>query len=189
MLDYAWFMLVVPALGALVISLFGTRLGRRVVGFLAPAMVFLSFLVAVAMFVQMLGLPAEERSHEVTLWQWMVAGRFSVDAALLIDQLSVTMALVVTGIGFLIQNAQLMLKAADMYAGILVLTLVGLLLNYLLVWIERRVESRIPPFEEIRQRVLDDWLEERTREALRAEATRLRAGVEVRWVEDVPQAG
>jgi len=43
-----------------------------------------------------------------------------------------------SGIGFLIQNAQLMLKAADMYAGILVLTLVGLLLNYLLVRIERR---------------------------------------------------
>ncbi|MFO0687546.1 MAG: peptidylprolyl isomerase [Myxococcota bacterium] len=58
-----------------------------------------------------------------------------------------------------------------------------------LVWIERRIESRIPPFEEIRQRVLDDWLEERTREALRAEATRLRAGVEVRWIEDAPRAG
>ena len=102
MLDYAWLMLVFPALGALVISLFGTRLGRKAVGFIAPAMVFLSFAVAVGMFVQMLGLPAEERSHEVHLWQWMVAGNFSVDAALLIDQLSVTMALVVTGIGFLI---------------------------------------------------------------------------------------
>jgi NADH-quinone oxidoreductase subunit L len=102
MLDYAWLMLVFPALGALVISLFGARLGRRVVGFLAPAMVFLSFLVAAALFVQMLGLPAEERSHEVVLWQWMAAGNFSVDAALLIDQLSITMALVVTFVGFLI---------------------------------------------------------------------------------------
>lgn len=54
-----------------------------------------------------------------------------------------------------------------------------------LVWIERRVESRIPPFAEIRQRILDDWLEERTREALREEVTRLRAGVEVRWIEDM----
>jgi hypothetical protein len=53
-----------------------------------------------------------------------------------------------------------------------------------LVWIDRRIESRIPPFDEIRQRVLDDWLEERTREALRAEAVRLRAGVEVRWIDD-----
>ena len=50
----------------------------------------------------MLGLPAEERSHEVVLWQWMVAGNFQVDVALLIDQLSITMALIVTGVGFLI---------------------------------------------------------------------------------------
>jgi hypothetical protein len=54
-----------------------------------------------------------------------------------------------------------------------------------LVWIDRRIESRIPPFEEIRQRVLDDWLEDRTREALREEAARLRADVEVRWIEDL----
>lgn len=53
-----------------------------------------------------------------------------------------------------------------------------------LVWIERRVPSRIPAFEEIRSRVLDDWLEDRTREALREEAKHLRAGVEVRWIED-----
>jgi hypothetical protein len=58
-----------------------------------------------------------------------------------------------------------------------------------LVWIERRSESRIPPFEEIRARVLDDWLEQRTREALREEAARLRAEVEVRWVDDAGAAG
>ena len=102
MLDYAWLMLVFPALGALIISFFGKRLGRKVVGFLAPAMVFLSFTVAVAMFTQLIGLPAEERNHEVFLWQWMVVGTFKVNAALLIDQLSVVMAMVVTGIGFLI---------------------------------------------------------------------------------------
>ncbi len=53
-----------------------------------------------------------------------------------------------------------------------------------LVWIERRVESRIPTLEEIRSRVLDDWLEQRTREALRDEAARLRTQVEVRRVDD-----
>ncbi len=102
MLDYAWLMLLFPALGTLIISLFGTRLGKRAVSILAPAMVFLSFAVAVAAFVALLGLPAEERNHEVTLWQWMAVGTFSVDIALLLDQLSVTMALVVTGVGFLI---------------------------------------------------------------------------------------
>ncbi len=102
MLDYAWLMLVFPTLGTLIIALFGTRLGKRVVGVLAPAMVFLSFGVAAAIFAAMLGLPAEERHHEVLLWQWMATGSFSVDIALLLDQLSVTMALVVTGVGFLI---------------------------------------------------------------------------------------
>ena len=43
-----------------------------------------------------------------------------------------------SGIGFLIQHAQLMLETADMYAGIITLTIVGLLVNYGLVWIERR---------------------------------------------------
>lgn len=102
MLDYAWLMLVFPALGTLIIALFGTRLGKRVVGVLAPAMVFLSFGVAVAIFAAMLGLPVEGRRHEIVLWQWMATGTFSVDVALLLDQLSVTMALVVTAVGFLI---------------------------------------------------------------------------------------
>ena len=102
MFEYAWLMLLFPALGTLIIALFGTRLGKRVISWLAPGMVLLSFGVAVWMFVTMLGLPAEERSHEVVLWQWMVAGNFQVNIALLLDQLSITMALIVTGIGFLI---------------------------------------------------------------------------------------
>lgn len=43
-----------------------------------------------------------------------------------------------SGIGYLIQHAQLMLETPDMYAGIITLTIVGLLVNYGLVWIERR---------------------------------------------------
>ncbi len=65
MLDYAWLMLLFPALGTLIIALFGTRLGKRVISWLAPGMVLLSFGVAVWMFVTLLGLPAEDRSHEV----------------------------------------------------------------------------------------------------------------------------
>ena len=43
-----------------------------------------------------------------------------------------------SGIGYLIQHAQLMLETADMYAGIITLTVVGLFVNYGLVWLERR---------------------------------------------------
>ncbi len=102
MLDYAWLMLLFPALGTLIIALFGRRLSKGLISWLAPGMVLLSFAVAVSQFVALLGLPAEERHHEIVLWQWMTAGTFSVDLALLIDQLSATMALVVTGVGFII---------------------------------------------------------------------------------------
>ena len=64
MLNYAWLMLVFPAAGALVISLFGTRLGRRAVGVIAPAMVFLSCGTAVALFAAML---VRARSRDVLL--------------------------------------------------------------------------------------------------------------------------
>ncbi len=37
MLDYAWLMLLFPALGTLIIALFGTRLGKRVIPGSRPA--------------------------------------------------------------------------------------------------------------------------------------------------------
>ena len=43
MLDYAWLLLVFPALGTLIFALFGRKLGRRAVSILAPSMVALSF--------------------------------------------------------------------------------------------------------------------------------------------------
>ncbi|MCU0503237.1 MAG: NADH-quinone oxidoreductase subunit L [Anaerolineae bacterium] len=102
MLDTAWLMLLFPALGTLILAFFGRRIGRRVVGWLACGMVLLSFLTAVGVFATLVGLPAEERSHQIVLWSWMTTGAFHVDVALLIDQLSIIMALIVTGIGFLI---------------------------------------------------------------------------------------
>ncbi len=102
MLTYAWLMLLFPALGTLVITLFGRKLPRRAISWLAPGMVALSLGVAVWTFAILQSLPPEERSHEVVLWSWMTTGGFHVDVALLLDQLSLTMALVVTGIGFLI---------------------------------------------------------------------------------------
>ncbi len=58
-----------------------------------------------------------------------------------------------------------------------------------LVWLHAREPSRVPPLAEVRKRVLEDWIEETSRRALRSEAERLRASVEVRWVEDDGAAG
>lgn len=43
-----------------------------------------------------------------------------------------------TGLGFFIQNAQFNFMVPEMYAGILALALVGLAVNYLLVWFEKK---------------------------------------------------
>lgn len=43
-----------------------------------------------------------------------------------------------SGLGFFIQNAQYNFMIPEMYAGILTMSLLGLLINYLLVWVEKR---------------------------------------------------
>jgi NitT/TauT family transport system permease protein len=68
----------------------------------------------------------------------IVAGaRLAVKSALF-SVIAAEMLAAQSGIGYLIQHAQLMLETADMYAAIITLTIVGLLVNYGLVAIERR---------------------------------------------------
>ncbi len=102
MIKLAWLLLAFPALGLILNLALGRRWGKNITGVIASAAVLLSFLVAVGLFFSLTGLPAEERSLERVLWHWIVIERFQVDIGLLIDPLSVFMALVVTGVGFLI---------------------------------------------------------------------------------------
>ena len=62
----------------------------------------LSFVVSLGLFFGLSGLDAHHRTATVHLWDWITIGSFKAPAALLIDPLSVTMALVVTGVGALI---------------------------------------------------------------------------------------
>jgi NADH-quinone oxidoreductase subunit L len=102
MFELAWLLLAFPLAGALIILFFGRQVGVRNIGYLASAAVALAFLVALWLFTSLLGLPAEERTVTVPLWQWITIGDFHVNAALLIDTLSITMCMIVTGVGTLI---------------------------------------------------------------------------------------
>jgi NADH-quinone oxidoreductase subunit L len=95
-------LLAFPLLGALINLLFGRQIGRHNIGLLASGAVAAAFLVAVALFAGLMGLPAEERTITVPLWQWITIGEFHVNTAMLIDPLSITMTLIVTGVGTLI---------------------------------------------------------------------------------------
>ena len=102
MFDYAWLLFAFPALGALTILFLGPRLPQRVVGWIASAAALAAFGVAVLLFFSLNGLPPEQQSVTITWWQWMTVANLHIPAAVLIDPLSVLMALVVTGVGSLI---------------------------------------------------------------------------------------
>jgi len=108
MLDYAWLILLFPLLGVLINASLGRWLSRRVVGIIASLAVGASFVVAVLVLVEMLGLPVEMeaggngRERIIPLFSWIVAGSFDVQFSMLLDQLSILMVLVVTGVSTLI---------------------------------------------------------------------------------------
>ena len=101
MLDLVWLIPLLPLAGAAVNLLLGRRLGKAA-GWLATGLVGLGFVLAVATLLDLLGLPADQRVHVADLFDWISVGTFSVDVALRVDPLSITMTLVVTGVGALI---------------------------------------------------------------------------------------
>ncbi len=96
-----------PLAGWVANGLWGGRLGRRAVAVIACGAVGAAFLAAALLFWQVRMLPRLDRvaagdlSH-VDLYQWIGAGTVQVAFRLLIDPLSVAMALVVSGVGLLI---------------------------------------------------------------------------------------
>jgi NADH-quinone oxidoreductase subunit L len=98
-----------PLLGLLVNATLGRRMSEKAIGWIASLAVVASFVVSLVLFVQMGGLPTEERATfgAVTLGiPWIQAGAgqntLSVPYGFLIDPLSLTMMLIITGVGALI---------------------------------------------------------------------------------------
>ena len=102
MVDLVWLVPALPLASALLLVVFGGRIGEPRAGWLATLATASSFVVTVLVYFDLLGSPAEERSHVVRLFSWIWVGALQVDLAFLADPLSITMALFVTGIGSLI---------------------------------------------------------------------------------------
>ncbi len=102
MLSFAWLIPALPLLGFAILLSLGKRIGEPVAGYIATAVSGASFLVAAGVFLKMISLPGEERAITWHLFEWLHVGGFRVDASLLLDPLSITMTLFVTGIGTLI---------------------------------------------------------------------------------------
>jgi NADH-quinone oxidoreductase subunit L len=103
MVHVAYLMPLLPLAGFVLLAAAGRRLGDPWAGWLGTATVGGSFVVAVITYIGLLGRHSGP-SREVTqnLWSWIPVGGLQVKVALLVDPLSVTMVLFVTGISTLI---------------------------------------------------------------------------------------
>ena len=98
----AWLCLLAPLAGALAIALLGGSISRRTAAWISTASVFTAFVGAIVSFVGLLGRDHEEREVVTTAYTWLATPNFRVDLSLLVDPLSVTMMLIVSGVGGLI---------------------------------------------------------------------------------------
>src|SRR6478672_11270358 len=101
-LDLAWVIPAIPALGAVVLLLFGKRIGEPKAGWLATTLMALSFVASAIAFFALRSLSPDARANVSQGFTWIQAGTFRVDFRFLVDPLSSTMTLFVTGTATLI---------------------------------------------------------------------------------------
>ncbi|HVV57780.1 MAG TPA: NADH-quinone oxidoreductase subunit L [Gaiellaceae bacterium] len=97
-----WICLLLPLASATAITVAGTRISRRLAGYVSTLSTLGAFAAAIVVFASQLGHAAHGRTLATTSWTWLQAGRYHFGLTLLSDQLSVTMMLIVTGVGSLI---------------------------------------------------------------------------------------
>jgi NADH-quinone oxidoreductase subunit L len=97
----AWLLLALPALGALVLLVGGRRTDRWG-HLLGCATVLAGFVYAVVLFFDTVGRDASQRLSEIHLFTWIPVKALQVDFGMRIDPLSISFALLITGVGGLI---------------------------------------------------------------------------------------
>jgi NADH-quinone oxidoreductase subunit L len=75
---------------------------RKISTYISPAAVLVSFLVAVTIFLKMLGHEETDRTYVQHLYSWLKTGYLDADIGFKLDQLSILFVLIITGVGFLI---------------------------------------------------------------------------------------
>jgi len=93
------FVVFFPLIGLLINMLFGGKLGEKAIGAIACLASGLSFVIAVLLGIALIGSP---EGLVVPYLDWITLGNLQLDWAFRVDTLSVTMMLVVGGVGTLI---------------------------------------------------------------------------------------
>src|SRR5438876_7674569 len=97
---HLWLIPLLPLAGAAINGLLGKRFSRSMVAAVALTFCGAAFAMALWVVAQFSSLP--HVPYMETVATWLRSGNFSIDYSFALDQLSLVMLLVVTGVGFLI---------------------------------------------------------------------------------------
>lgn len=95
-------LLLSPVVGFLINGLRFRSQNGVLAGTIATTAVGVSFAAAVMFFSQLVGLPADQRSLRIEYFTWLSLGGLDIPVAFVVDQLSILMVLIITGVGSLI---------------------------------------------------------------------------------------
>jgi NADH-quinone oxidoreductase subunit L len=112
MTHLTWLLVVLPLAGAAILLVAGRRTDRWG-HLLGTAAALASFGVGLALLVNMLGRPVDDRTIGQNLFRWVPVGGLQVDFGLQIDQLSICFVLLITGVGSLIHIYSIGYMAED----------------------------------------------------------------------------
>jgi NADH-quinone oxidoreductase subunit L len=99
---WAWLVLLFPLLGSIVIGLGYRALPWKAAGAIGTLSIALSFACGIAALIGLLGDEPEARHHASALWDYASVAGLEIKLGIYLDQLSVFMVLVVTGVSTLI---------------------------------------------------------------------------------------
>ena len=102
MVNVAYLMLLFPLAGFLLLVALGRRIGDPVAGWIGTIAVAGSFVTAIVVFFGLLDLPSSNRVVVHNYFTWFQAGGLKVPVGTLVDPLSMTMCLFITGVSMLI---------------------------------------------------------------------------------------
>jgi len=103
MVEYFYLITVLPLVGFLFNGLIGAKIkNEKITGTIGSLTVFGSLIISVLAYLHITSLAEESRTITIPLFNWLSSGSLNISAAYLVDPLSVTMCLIITGVGFLI---------------------------------------------------------------------------------------
>lgn len=145
MISSVGLIILFPLLGFLINGLLGRKLrNEKLIGIIGSAAIGIPFVIAAAIFFELLGMEPESRFAVVPIFTWLSVGSLNVSVAYQVDQLSVLMTLIVTGVGFLIHVYSIGYMHGDRgfwrffaYLNLFIFAMLNLVLadNYLLMFL------------------------------------------------------